>query len=344
VPPATQSIFDGHHDALTRTTADRLVPGRPDGHLDLPRAREAGLVASIWAIFVDGPGAELDFENGPGGGYDLPLAGEVSHGAAAADATAFAGRLLGLERDGHLRVARTIADVDAAADGGLPAAIMHLEGAEAIDQDLEALDHWHAAGLRSLGPVWSRPNAFGHGVPFRFPSTPDTGAGLTGPGRALVTRCNALGIAVDVSHLNTRGFWDVAELTGAPLIASHCGVHALAAASRNLTDDQLDAVGASGGIVGIPYIVDFLRGDGALDRSTPLSTVVAHLRYVADRIGVEHVGFGSDFDGGDIPDELGDVTGLPRLLDALADDGFTRDEIGAIAWGNWRRVLAAAWG
>jgi membrane dipeptidase len=338
-----QPIFDGHHDALTRATADRLVPGRPDGHLDLPRARAGGLVASIWAIFVDGPGAERDFDDAHDGGYDLPFAEEVGHPEAAAGATAAAGRLLALERAGHLRVARTIEDVDAAAGGGLPAAIMHLEGAEAIDQDLEALDHWHAAGLRSLGPVWSRPNAFGHGVPFRFPSTPDTGDGLSTAGRALVARCNVLRIAVDVSHLNTRGFWDVAEITGAPLIASHCGVHALAAASRNLTDDQLDAVGASGGIVGIPYIVDFLRADGALDRSTPLSTVVAHVRHVADRIGIGHVGFGSDFDGGDIPDELGDVAGLPRLLDALADDGFTREEIAAIAWGNWRRVLAAAW-
>jgi membrane dipeptidase len=180
-------------------------------------------------------------------------------------------------------------------------------------------------------------------VPFRFPSTPDTGEGLTAAGRALITRCNVLGIAVDVSHLNARGFWDVAEITDAPIIASHCGAHALAPASRNLTDDQLDAIGASGGIVGIPYIVDFLRADGALDRSTPLSTVVAHVRHVAERIGVGHVGFGSDFDGGDIPEELGDVAGLPRLLNALGDGGFTSEEIAAIAWGNWRRVLAATW-
>jgi membrane dipeptidase len=324
VPSATQPIFDGHHDALTRASADQLVPGRPDGHLD-------------------GPGADLDFANGASGGYDLPLAQEVSYAEAAGAATAAAGRLLALERQGHLRVARTIEDIDAAADGGLPAAIMHLEGAEAIDEELEALDQWHAAGLRSLGPVWSRPNVFGHGVPFRFPSTPDTGEGLTASGRALVKRCNALGIAVDVSHLNTRGFWDVAAVTDAPIIASHCGAHALAPASRNLTDDQLDAVGASGGLVGIPYIVDFLRADGALDRSTPLSTIVAHVRHVADRIGVQHVGFGSDFDGGDIPDELGDVAGLPRLLDALGDGGFTSEEIAAIAWGNWRRVLAATW-
>lgn len=343
MPSLTQPIFDGHHDALTRTTADRLVPGRPDGHLDLPRARAGGLVASIWAIFVDGPGADMDFTAGPGGGYDIPLADEVPQTDAAADATVFAGRLLALERAGHLRVARTVADLDDAANGGAPAAVMHLEGAEAIDQNLEALELWHAAGLRSLGPVWSRPNAFGHGVPFRFPSTPDTGPGLTAAGRALVARCDALGIAVDVSHLNARGFWDVAETSSKPLIASHCGAHALAPASRNLTDDQLDAVGRTGGIVGIPYIVDFLRADGALDRSTPLTTVVAHVRHVAERIGVEHVGFGSDFDGGDIPDELGDVAGMPRLLAALADDGFTADEVAAIAWGNWRRVLAEAW-
>jgi len=158
-----------------------------------------------------------------------------------------------------------------------------------------------------------------------------------------VRRCNALGVAVDVSHLNTRGFWDVAATTDAPIIASHCGVHALAPASRNLTDDQLDAIGASGGIVGIPFIVEFLRADGRLDTTTPLATIVAHVRHVADRIGVEHVGFGSDFDGGDIPEALGDVAGLPGLLDALRADGFTDDEVAAVAWGNWRRVLGGTW-
>jgi membrane dipeptidase len=343
VPTPSQPIFDGHHDALTRPDHARLATGRDGGHLDLPRARAGGLVASVWAIFCSGPGVTMDFAPQPGGGYDLPLEPELGHPDAAAEASAAAGRLLALERAGHLRVARSVADLDDAANGGPPAAVMHLEGAEAIDETLEALDAWHAAGLRSLGPVWSRPNRFGHGVPFRFPSSPDTGEGLTAAGRALVGKCEDLKIAVDVSHLNARGFWDVAGIATKPLIASHCGAHALAVASRNLTDEQLDAVGASGGIVGIPYIVDFLRADGALERDTPLSTVVAHVRHVADRIGVAHVGFGSDFDGGDIPDELGDVAGLPRLLNALAADGFTPAEIDQIAWGNWRRVLAAAW-
>jgi membrane dipeptidase len=341
---APQPIFDGHHDALTGEDADRLVDGREGGHLDLPRARAGGLVASMWAIFTPGGDDEMELGNLPGGGYDVPLGREVTHQEAAAHATAMAGRLLALERAGHLRVARSIADLDAAADGGPPAAVMHLEGAEAIDTDLEALDAWHAMGLRSVGLVWSRPNRFGHGVPFRFPSSPDTGPGLTDAGRALVRRCNDYNIVVDVSHLNARGFWDVVGTTEAPVVASHCGAHALAAASRNLTDDQLDAIGASGGIVGIPYIVDFLRADGALDTDTPLSVVVEHVRHVADRIGVEHVGLGSDFDGGEIPDPLRDAAGLPRLLDALADGGFSANEVAGIAWGNWRRVLAASWG
>ena len=156
-------------------------------------------------------------------------------------------------------------------------------------------------------------------------------------------RCAELGIAVDLSHLNEQGFWDVARLELAPLIASHSGAHALCPASRNLTDAQLDAIGASGGLVGIVYAVHFVRPDGAEDADTPLETIAAHVRHVADRIGVDHVALGSDFDGATIPDALGDVTGLPRLLDAIRATGFSEDEMERIAWGNWRRVLEAAW-
>ena len=92
------------------------------------------------------------------------------------------------------------------------------------------------------------------------------------------------------------------------------------------------------------FAAPFIRADGADDADTPLAAIVAHVRYVADRIGVEHVALGSDFDGATIPEELGDVAGLPRLLDALRADGFTEDELGAIAWDNWRRVLERAWG
>src|SRR3954454_2910064 len=336
-------VFDGHNDAITRGAGADFPPGRDGGHLDLPRARAGGLAAGIFALFTPTPGAEhLDFDGD--GRMEVELAAPIGREMAAAATTEAAGRLLGLERDGHLRIVRSIADLDAAREDGVLAAVIHHEGAEAIDPALQALELWHAAGLRSLGPVWSRPNAFAHGVPFAFPASPDTGPGLTTAGRRLVRRCAELGIAFDLSHLNEAGFWDVARLDQAPLIASHSGVHALCASTRNLTDGQLDAIGASNGLVGIVFAAPFLRADGANDADTPLATIVAHVRYAADRIGVAHVALGSDFDGAPMPAEPGDVAGLPKLIDALRADGFSEDEVRAIAWDNWRRVLARAWG
>ena len=275
---------------------------------------------------------------------EIEYAPPLDHVVAAADATAVAGRLAALERGGHVRVARRAADLDAVRDGdGPPVAVLHLEGAEAIDTPLESLEHWYAAGLRSLGPVWSRANAFAYGVPFISPSSPDIGPGLTGAGRALVSRCSELGILVDVSHLNEAGFWDLARLELGPIVASHSAAHALCAASRNLTDAQLDAIGASDGLVGIVFACPFLRPDFAEDPDTPIELIAEHARYVAERIGVEHVALGSDFDGATIPAPVGDVAGMPRVLDALERAGFSDSELDAIAWGNWRRVLAAWW-
>jgi membrane dipeptidase len=294
------------------------------------------------------------------GVVEFEYAEPLAHGAAAAHATAAAGRLFALERAGRLRVARTFADFDETFAGGdrdgrgdsdsgsaeaesPPLAVLHLEGAEAIDPELEALDAWYAAGLRSLGPVWSRANDFGHGVPFTFPSSPDTGPGLTGAGKRLVQGCADRGILVDLSHINEAGFWDAARLNAGPLVVSHAAAHALCPASRNLTHRQLDAIGESGGLVGVIFGCAFLREDMEDDDNTPLSLIAAHARYVADRIGVEHVALGSDFDGTKIPAELRDASGLPRLLDALADVGFNHEELAAIAWRNWRRVFSEWW-
>jgi membrane dipeptidase len=298
----------------------------------------------IFAVFTPSPeerGGRLGF----GGHAREPLAKPIDQATGAAHATAAAGRLLRLEREGRLRVARTIRDVDLAyEDSSSPSvAVLHLEGAEAIDPGLEALDQWYSAGLRSLGPVWSRSNAFAHGVPFAFPSSPDTGPGLTDAGKALIARCAELGILVDLSHMNEAGFWDTARLEAGPLVASHSGAHTLCAASRNLTDEQLDAIGSSEGLVGIVFATAFLRPDFGDTPDTPLSLIVDHVRYVAERIGPRHVALGSDFDGATIPGELGDVAGLPKLIDALRETGFERNEVAAICWHNWRRMLDAWW-
>jgi len=344
-----QPIFDGHNDTLISSHHEQLVEGSAEGHIDLPRMRRGGMRGGLFAVFVESPGGGLRVSDPGGtlredGSVAWPEMAPVEFLPAAAQAAKVAGRLFALERDGHLKVARTIADVDSARAGdGPPVAVLHIEGAEPIDPGLETLDFWYAAGLRSIGPVWSRSNAFGHGVPFVFPSSPDTGPGLTEAGIALVLRCAELGIAVDLSHLNEAGFWDVARLDPGPLVASHSGAHALAGTSRNLTDAQLDAIGASGGLVGIVYATPFLRSDFANDPNTDLRLIAEHARYIADRIGVAHVALGSDFDGAVIPAGLGDVSGLPRLLAAFAEVGFSAAEIDDIAWNNWRRVLAVWW-
>ena len=121
-------------------------------------------------------------------------------------------------------------------------------------------------------------------------------------------------------------------------------MHRLCPASRNLTDRQLDAIGDSAGLVGVVFACPFLRADFADDADTPIELIGAHARYIADRIGVEHVALGSDFDGATIPAAVGDAAGMPRVLDALREAGFAETELEAIAWGNWRRVLGAWWG
>ncbi|HEX5780781.1 MAG TPA: membrane dipeptidase [Solirubrobacteraceae bacterium] len=330
-------VIDGHNDVLShlheQDAADDALLHEGTATITVPSAQAGGLAAGLFAVLP--PAGDFIVER-TAGGYDIPYAPSVDFEEAVRTVGALVARLLRIE---GVQIVRDVADLDACLAGEGLGAILHMEGAEAIDPALGMLEVWYAAGLRSLGPVWSRANAFGHGVPFRFPSSPDTGPGLTEAGVRLVRRCAELGIAVDVSHLNTAGFWDVAREHDGPLIASHSGVHALCPSARNLTDDQLDAVD----LVGINFDVGSLRADGADDPDTPVTRIAEHARYVADRRGVDHVALGSDFDGAKMPAEVTDASGLPRVLAALEAVGFEGDEVERIAWRNWRRVLGAVW-
>ena len=152
-----------------------------------------------------------------------------------------------------------------------------------------------------------------------------------------------MGIMIDLSHLNEKGFWDVAQLSEKPLVATHSNAHVLAATPRNLTDKQLDAVKESDGIVGINFHIGFLREDGRSDLETSLTEIVRHAAYIADRIGIEHVALGSDFDGATMPHDLKDAAGLPKLMKALKDHGFDKKALKKIANENWLRVLGKTW-
>ena len=206
------------------------------------------------------------------------------------------------------------------------------------------LDVLHEAGLRSLGPVWSRDTAFGYGVPFRFPSSPDIGDGLTDLGLRLIRRCNDLGIMVDLSHLNEAGFWDVAKHSDKPLVATHSNAHAICPHSRNLTDDQLRAIADSDGMVGLNFAVAFLREDGKMLADVPLSQVLKHLDHLMSILGEDRVGLGSDYDGAVVPEDLTTVAGLPKLRQAMKEHGYDARLIEKLCHGNWLRVLEKTWG
>jgi membrane dipeptidase len=348
-------VIDGHNDTLLRLYLDRQHPsggfleGNAACEIDLPRARRGGLSGGFFAIFVP----EADGLRPPSAddviltddGYTMPLAEPIAFDYAHASTIAMMAQLFRLEAASHgaLKIVHSGVELEQALRDDVFAVILHIEGAEAIDPKLDALEVFYRAGLRSLGLVWSRPNAFGEGVPYRYPRTPDTGPGLTAAGRDLVTACNRLGILLDLSHLNERGFWDVAQLSDAPLVATHSNAHSICPSTRNLTDKQLDAIRDSDGMVGVAFDVTMLRPDGWLEQNTPLSVIVDHIDYLVERIGIDRVGFGSDFDGAAIPTALTDVAGLPKLIAELRTRGYDEAALRKLTSENWLRVLRQSW-
>ena len=353
--PGRVPIFDGHNDVLLRLhrrggakTAGAFLDGEDKGHLDLPKARQGGFAGGLFAIFVPST-ARPTSGNGSASSdtafSDVPSPPAVEMTAAQAAVYGMVSLLLRIEREsqGRVRVCRNVDDIRRSFADDVLASVLHIEGAEAIDPDFELLDVLHEAGLRSLGPVWSRPNAFGHGVPFLCPSSPDTGPGLTALGKELVGACNRLKILIDLSHLNEKGFWDVAETSNAPLVATHSNAHALSPHSRNLTDEQLTAIRGTGGMVGVNFATSFLRADGRADGDTPAELVIDHLEYMLERVGEDGVGFGSDFDGARVPAGIGNAAGLQHLVEIMRARDYGERLIAKVCSGNWLRVLERTW-
>lgn len=342
-------LLDGHNDTLLDLQLTDRCGSRPfleqseQGHVDLPRARAAGYGGGFFAILA--PSDSTPPMERTRTGYRIPLANPVPFEQARSFTYQALSRLFRLEResDGALQVVKDSKDLRDSLNSEAIAAIPHLEGAEAVAPDLSNLDFLYAAGVRSIGLAWSRPNRFATGVPYVYPGEPDTGPGLTDAGERLVAGCNRRGILVDLAHLNEQGFWDVASITDAPLVVSHTAAHSLCPATRNITDAQLDAVAETGGVVGISLCVENLHPDGKQDTTLSLETVVDHIQYVTDRVGIDHVALGTDFDGATIPDAIGDVRGLPKLFEALEDSGFNETARARLAQENWLRVLSETW-
>ncbi|MEL7213847.1 MAG: dipeptidase [Pseudomonadota bacterium] len=345
------AILDGHNDVLLKlyrvgglTAAESFLTDR-EGAIDVPSARTGGFGGGFFAVYVPSPMdlddkvAEMTKDR-----YDLPLPDPIDWEDAFPVVMAQAAILFDLEKRGGLRICRSAKDIQVALDAGVIAAIFHIEGAEAIDPDFHTLEVLYQAGLRSIGPVWSRTTIFGHGVPFRYPSDGDIGPGLTDHGLQLVKRCNEMRIMLDLSHLNEAGFWDVARHSTRPLVATHSNAHAICPHARNLTDKQLAAIRESDGMVGLNFAVAFLREDGKMLADVPLEQMLRHLDHLIEHLGEDRVGFGSDYDGAVVPEALTSCADLPQLRHAMAKHGYNEALMSKLCNENWLRVLERTWG
>lgn len=349
--PATTKypIIDGHNDALMyfspvgKSKVASFFKRTKGRQLDLPSAREGGLAAAIFAVFIEDESSHnMVHAFDTNTHYVLPALDTTyaSQTAAAMSANLFR---LEAQSEGQVKIVRNYADLQSCLKNDVFGAVLHFEGAEPIDKDLNALEIYYQAGLRSLGIVWSRPTIFAHGVPFIFPHSPDTGPGLTAAGKALVKACNHFGIMIDLSHLNEKGFWDVTKLSDAPLVATHSNAWELCKLPRNLTPKQLAAVKESDGLVGLNFVTLLAREDGRDDANTPLDVMVRHVDYLVEHLGIDRVGLGSDFGVATVPKDLSDVSKYPNLIEALRKAGYNHTELKKLTHENWMRVLKKTW-
>jgi membrane dipeptidase len=308
-------VIDAHCDAL----GDVIYRGRrlghrsSDGQFDLPRALEGGITAELLAVFHEpsrvGSPAEQSLR------YIDSFFEEV--GSFPHLATA----------------ATTAADIVRAKAKGKVALVLSMEGAEALGGSLAALRCYHRLGLRFLGITWNRRNEAADGI-----GELQAAGGLTRFGRELVSECNRLGIVLDISHLAPPGVRDVLELSEAPVVATHANSHALRPFPRNLTDFQLEAIAATGGVVGATAVPAFL---GEEEMRAPLSSLIDHVEHMVRVMGEDHVGLGMDFDG--VQDKrvegIEDASCFPNVTRALVERGHSPARIQKILGGNFLRVF-----
>ncbi|UCC72104.1 MAG: dipeptidase [Gemmatimonadota bacterium] len=323
-------VIDCHNDSLraiaigdTRYNPPKEGPPEPrrlwqkaeSGHWDFPRALEARQSGQVTNILVPRP------RNGP---YLRTCLKSYQQA------------LRDLEHAPELAIlATSAADFERAKREGKVAFLLGIEGAEGIEGDLDLLHLFHRLGVRTVGLTWMYRNEVAEG------NWEDTGDGLSPFGRQAVQEMNQLKMLVDVAHATEQTFWDTLEASNAPVICSHTSCRALVkgfgehAPSRYLTDEQLKALAEQGGVLGIFFSANRELDDDNADVHD-LARFFAHAAEVA---GAEHVGFGSDFDGGFPPPGLEDIRGLPNLTSALIDVGFSDEELLGILGGNWLRVF-----
>ncbi|MDZ4132081.1 MAG: dipeptidase [Dethiobacteria bacterium] len=210
------------------------------------------------------------------------------------------------------------------------AALLSVEGGEALEGELAVLRMLFRLGIRSLGLTWNQKNQLATGIGENNPR-----AGLTTFGRQVIREMNSLGMLIDLAHINLQSFFDVLKISSAPVVVSHANARAICDHPRNLTDDQLRDLRDIDSVIGMSCCPDFVDPDHATT-----DKLLDHFVHVANVAGVDHLGIGADFDGiEEVITGLEDVTGLPLIVEGLSKRGFSSEEIDNITHKNFVRVL-----
>jgi membrane dipeptidase len=285
------------------------------GHVDVPRMRDGGIGAQFFSL------------------VSLPLSRTAGGLAQAVDEQIDILTELVARAPADLRLVRTAAEIEQCRQDGVLGALLGIEGAHALEGDLDRVEVFARRGVRYVGLLHFTANDAGY--PAYGSGRRDT-EGLTPWGRDLVVRCEQCRVIVDLAHINRRGFLDACELASKPPIVSHTGVIGAFEHWRNIGDDQLRAVAQKGGVVGVIFYPRYLGGPG-------LDAVVKHFLHILDVVGEDTPALGSDWDGLIVPTaELSDPAGLPLLTDALVEAGVPERVITKILRGNVMRLLSEA--
>ncbi len=280
-------------------------------HIDLPRLKESGVILQFFALYI-----KEEYK---------PL-GSLAYCLRLIDSYYETVRRF----PGEVRTVYTRTGLKNALNSSKPAALLSVEGGEALEGELAVLRMLFRLGIRALGLTWNQKNQLATGIGEEDPCT-----GLTLFGRQVIREMNRLGMLVDLSHINRQGFFEALETSSAPVVVSHANTRALCDHARNLFDDQLRALSRVDGVIGMSCCPDFV------DAQNPsVDKLIDHFIHAAEVAGVDHIGIGADFDGIiNVIEGLEDVTGLPSLVEGLVDRGFSREEIDKITHKNFLRVL-----
>jgi len=305
-------IVDGHCDTITRIMDEGKQLYQNDCHLDIKRLKRCGSYVQFFAAFIDP--------------QYLPFGG-LRRAVQIIDE--FYKQIE--KNNDDIKLCCCYHDIFSALEKGKIAAILSIEGGEALQGDLSALRVFYRLGVRSICLTWNYRNEIADGIKDDI-----SGGGLTRFGKELVEEMNSLGMLIDLSHISEKGFWDAIELSKAPVIVSHANSRSVCDNKRNLTDSQIRSVATKGGVIGVNFYPVFLNGT----REASITDVIKHIEHMAGLVGTEAIGIGSDFDGIDCtPHGLAGVEGIQDLINELLRLNYSETDVEKIAGGNFLRVI-----